>query len=104
MRGDQSGFFLGFRVERFGNHLAPSLLEEDFHFAFSLLEVFLAVSRKLHAFLKQLHGVIERQICAVEFTHDFLEACEAKLKFGLFRWFRLLGCRRIRGRHVFKAF
>src|SRR3974390_882037 len=52
------GIFLGFGIECLCRHFAAGLLEQNFHFAFGLFQVFLAVARELHAFFKQLHSFV----------------------------------------------
>src|ERR1700722_3888329 len=60
------GIFLGFGIEGFRRHLAAGFLEQNFHFALGLFQIFLAITRELHAFLEQLHGFVERKIRAFE--------------------------------------
>ena len=88
-RRSRLGFFLGFGIEGFRGHLAAGLLEQNFHFALGLLQVFLAIARELHAFFEQLHGIVERQIRALQFADDLFQARERIFKIGLLRGFGL---------------
>src|ERR1035437_4518947 len=89
--GGRLRLFLGFGIEWLGSHLAADLLEQDFHFAFGLLQVFLAVSRELHAFFEQFHGFIERKVRALQLPHDFFQARR-----------RVFEIRFLRGRGLFR--
>ena len=83
--GMRLGFFLGFGIKRFRRHFAAGLFEQNFHFAFGLLQVFLAIARKLHAFFEQLHGVVERKVRAFELANDFFQARQGTFKIRFFR-------------------
>src|ERR1700732_3700064 len=56
------GLFLGFGIERLRSQFAAGLLEQKFHFAFGLFQMFLAIARELDAFLEQFHGLVQRKV------------------------------------------
>src|SRR5712692_3686519 len=83
-----SGFFASFGFEGLGDHLPVGLLQQNLHAAFSLFELLLALSRKLDAFFKQLHGFIERELGVFESLRDLFQAGQRALKIGLLGWLR----------------
>ena len=85
------GFGLAFRFERFRDDFSVSFSEKDFDFAFGFFELFLAFGGERNAFFEELHGVIERELRAFEFAHDFFEAREAAFEVGLFGWVGFFG-------------
>jgi len=89
MRGreEASGFVLGFGLEGLRDHVAAGFFHEDFHAAFRILQLLLAIARERDAFLEKLHRVIEREIRSLELLDDFLKPREAALEFRLF-WLR----------------
>src|SRR6266850_545723 len=88
-----SRFTFTFGIKRFGGKLAVGFLEQDFHAAFRLFQLFLAFSRESHAFLEKFHGVIQGKLRALQATDDFLQSREGTLKIRLLGCFRLFGCR-----------
>ena len=91
-RRGRLGIFLGFGIEGFRRHFAAGFLEQNFHFALGLLQIFLAIARELHAFFEQLHGFVERKIRAFQFSDNLFEARERIFKIRLLRGFGLF-CR-----------
>src|SRR6266403_3646724 len=83
--GIRLGLFLGFWIERFCYHLSARLLEQNFHFAFGLFQVFLAITRKLHAFLEQFHSFIQREVRTLQLSDYFFQARQRMLEIGLLR-------------------
>jgi hypothetical protein len=88
-----SGVALFGSFEGFGNQLAIGFLEENFDAAFGFFELLLTFTGKADAFFKKLHGVVEGELRAFEFTDYFFEASEGAFKVGFFcgNWFRLFG-------------
>src|ERR1700720_3920496 len=72
-----------FRLERLRGKFAIRLFQQNFHTAFRLFELLLAVARKFHTLFKELHRLIEREFYAFEPLHHFLEARERLLKLSL---------------------
>ena len=92
----RSGLLFVVRFERLGRHFAARLFQQDLHARFGLLQLLLAIAGKLHAFLEELHGLIQRQICAFHPADDLFQARQGLLKRLLSRPFRLnLGLRRL---------
>ena len=81
--GSALSLFFGFGLEGLGDHLAAGLFQQDFHARFGLLELLLAIARKLHAFLEKLHGLVERQIGALELAHDLFQPRQRLLEIRL---------------------
>ena len=75
--------FVRARLEWFWRQIAAGLLHQNFHSAFRLLELLLAIARKHHAFLEKFHGVVQRKICVLEFAHNFFQPRERLLELGL---------------------
>jgi hypothetical protein len=92
-----SGFFFSLRLEGLRGEFAAGLLQKDFYFAFSLLELLLAFAGEGDTFLKQSHGVIEREIRVLESANDFFEAREGMLEFRFLPGFGTFRLRRIHG-------
>src|SRR5215472_9425382 len=74
--GCESRTRLRFGFEGLGGELAIRLLEQDLDTAFGFLELLLAFAGERHAFFKELHGIIERQLRALQAADNFLEASE----------------------------
>jgi hypothetical protein len=74
--GGRLGIFLRLGIKRRQGHLTAGLLEQDFHLAFGLLQVLLAIARELYTFFEKLHGVIERQIGALQLLDDLFQSRE----------------------------
>src|ERR1700675_2260513 len=53
------GLFLGLGIERLRDQYAAGLLEQKFHFAFGLFQMFLAIAGEFDAFLEQFHGFVQ---------------------------------------------
>ena len=64
-------FIFGFK--RLRRDLTVRLLQQNFHAAFGFFKLFLAFARKLHALFEKFHGLVERQVGALEALDDFLE-------------------------------
>src|SRR5450631_3416389 len=58
---DRSRVVLAFGFKRLCHHLAVCFFQQDFYFTFRLFQLFLALSRKAHAFFKQLHRFVQRE-------------------------------------------
>src|SRR6266849_9523653 len=80
---------LALGLEALRNHLSVSLLQQYLHEAFRLFQLLLALPRKLHAFLKQLHRLVQRKLRALQPPHHFLQPRQRTLKIWLLRrfWF-----------------
>src|SRR6202171_262543 len=68
-----SRFVLGFGFERLGRELSVGLLQQNFNTPFGFFQLFLALARKSHALFKELHGVVERELWALEAANHFFE-------------------------------
>jgi hypothetical protein len=82
---------LSFGLEGFGGELAIGFLQQNFHAGLGFFQLLLTFAGKAHAFLKQLHGLVERKLRAFELAHNFFETPEGALKiwlFGRVRFFR----------------
>src|SRR5579863_513104 len=90
---ERSRFALAFRIERLGCKFAVGFFQQNFNAALCLFQLLLAFARKRHAFFEQLHGVVERELRALEAADDLFKASEGALEIGLLRQFRLFGCR-----------
>ena len=77
-----SRFALAFGIERFGGDFAVGFFEEDFYAAFGFFELLLAFAGKAHAFFKEFHGVVERELRAFEAPDDFFQASKDFSKSG----------------------
>src|SRR5450755_1783664 len=71
-----SGLILAFGLKRLGRQFAVGFFKQNLDFAFRFFELFLALARKLHAFLEQLHGVVERELRALQAANHFFESRE----------------------------
>src|SRR4029077_5142714 len=91
-----SRFVLGFGFKRRGCEFSIGLLQQNFNTPFGFFQLFLALARKSHAFLEKQHGLVERELRALEAANHFFETRERALKIGLLRGgFGFLRCRRI---------
>jgi len=63
---------------------SAGLLEQNFHFTFGLFQVFLAITRKLDAFLEQFHGFIQREVRTLQLSDYFFQARQRMLEIGFF--------------------
>src|SRR5712692_5613189 len=82
---------LAFGIERLSGKLAIGFFQENFNAALGFLELFLAFAREGYSFFEEFHGVVERDLRALEAADDFFEAREGTLKIRLLRRFGLLG-------------
>jgi hypothetical protein len=53
----------------------------------------LALARKRDALFEEFHGVVQRELRALQPADDLFETGERAFKIGLLRWFWLLGSR-----------
>src|SRR6266850_1610689 len=87
-----SRFTLTFGIKRFSGKLAVSFLEQDFHAAFGIFQLFLAFARECHTFLEKLHGVIQGKLRALQAADDFFQTRKGALEIRLLWCFRLFWC------------
>jgi hypothetical protein len=67
-------------VERLGLDLAV-LLQENFHFAFSILQLFSAGGGKLHSFFEKSQRFFQGYLTLFQFLNDLFQALNAFFKF-----------------------
>src|SRR5205085_2231034 len=67
-----SRFALPLWIERFCAQLAVRLFQKDLDAALGFFELFLAFARKRHAFLEELHGVVQRKLRALQAPQNLL--------------------------------
>src|SRR6266849_2250543 len=87
----KSRFALVLGIERLGGEFAVRFLQQNLHAALGFLELLLTLPRKRHAFFKELHGIVERELRALETANNFLEPRERALKVRLLRRVGLFG-------------
>src|SRR5260370_28884982 len=88
-----SRFSLPLGIERLGGKLAIGFLQENFHPALRLFQLFLTLTGERDALFEKFHRVVQRKLRAFRAAQDFLEAGKRTLKIGLFRRFGFLGSR-----------
>src|ERR1700675_1616677 len=90
-----SRFVLGFGFKWFGREFSIGLLQQNLNTAFGFFQLFLALARKSHAFLKKKHGLVERELRALEAANHFFQTREGALEIWFLRCFWFFRCRRI---------
>jgi hypothetical protein len=88
-----SRFVLAFGIERLGDKFAIGFFQEDFDAAFGFFELLLAFAGKRDTFFKELHGLVERKLRALESADHFFEARERAFKIRLLSRFGFFGGR-----------
>src|ERR1700681_2181509 len=71
-----SRFVLVFGFKWLRRQFSVGLLQQNFNTPFGFFQLFLALARKSHAFLKKLHGVVERELGTLEAANYFFQARE----------------------------
>src|SRR6202035_1904563 len=74
-----SRFVLGFGFKWLGRQFPISLLQQNFNTSFGFFQLFLTLARKSNAFFKKLHGVVERELRALEAANHFFQTREGAL-------------------------
>src|SRR5208283_3546304 len=69
------------RFEGLGLKLAIAL-QQNFNFAFGLLQFLAAGTGKFHALVKELQRVVERDVALLQIGNNLLQPLEALFKFG----------------------
>src|SRR5216684_1644582 len=86
----RSRFVLFFWLEGLGRQLAVGLLQQNLHAPFRFFQLLLALARKLHAFFEQFHGLVQRELRALQPPHHLFQPRQRLLKVRLLHWLRLL--------------
>src|SRR5216683_4631058 len=86
----RSRFVLFFRLERLRRQLSVRLLQQNLHAPFRFFQLLLAFARELHAFFEQFHGLVQRELWALEAPHHFFQPRQGLLKIRLLHRLRLL--------------
>src|SRR5450432_1110210 len=79
-----SGLILAFGFKRLGRQFAVGFVQQNLDFAFRFFELLLALAGKLHALFEKLHGVVERQLRALQTSNDFFESRERTFEVRFF--------------------
>src|SRR6266478_998797 len=87
----KSRFALVLGIERLGRKFAVRFLKQNLHAPLGFLQLLLTLPRKRHAFFKELHGIVERELRALETANHFLKPRERALKVRLLRRIRFFG-------------
>src|SRR3974390_225833 len=77
---DHSFLSFTFRLEWFRSHLSVGFLQEYFHSAFRLFQLFLAFARKPNTFLKKFHRFVKRKLRDLQLAYNFFEASQRALE------------------------
>jgi len=90
-----SRFVLGFGFKRLWREFPVSLLQQNFDTPFGFFELFLALARKSHALFKKVHGLVERELRALETANYLFQTREGALKIRFLGCLWFFRCRRI---------
>src|ERR1700722_15375098 len=90
-----SRFGLGFGFKRLGCQFSVGFLQQNFNATFGLFQLLLAFARKSHAFFKQMHGLVERELRALQAANYLFQTREGTLKIGFLRSLCFFRYRRI---------
>src|SRR5260370_35641366 len=75
-----SRFSLPLGIERLGGKLALGFLQENFHPAPRLFQLFLTLTGERDALFENFHRVVPKKLRAFQAPHDFFEAAQQQLK------------------------
>ena len=98
-----SRFVLAFWFERLRHYFPVRFLQQNLHLAFRFFQLFLALPRQRHTFLKKFHRFVQRKLRAFQFTYHFFQSRQRPLKIRLLRRFRFFRYRCIHAAFSFGA-
>ena len=65
---------LSFGLKHFCGQFAIGFLQQNLYSPFRFFQLLLAFPRKVHAFFKQFHGLVQRKLRTLHSPHDFFKS------------------------------